>query len=291
MFKQLLLLPLLSFLVLTEQYKPTMAEDASEKLVNPGPSSSIIWKSAPHNNWNAASQIVLNGNPYYPESAEKPYSLQMSSNTTTPIMRGEVRNNELWGNAQGGNDTERSELDGFSVVYPKGTEFWFSYQLMVEPGAPQISTAGGFPGGPLAWGVIGQIHGKGNGAAVPFGLSFVSETLSVRTQTGAQVETIHWTMPGKLARGQVYSIVGEIKITGDAQSTLSVWVDGRQVCNVKGTAIGNAVDTANYFKVGIYRGWQGDGYPPLSVQIANVEQGKASLFARVSSPVPWPTVK
>jgi hypothetical protein len=289
MFIRLVTLPILVFAVptLVEHYRPI--NHASGGFVTPA--SSITWKSAPHNTWGPASQIVLNGNGYYPESAEKPYSLQMSSNTTTPIMRGEIRNNELWGDAQGGNDTERAELDGFPVVYPKGTEFWFSYQLLVEPGAQQISTAGGFPGGPLAWGVIGQIHGKGTGAAVPFGLSFVGETLSVRTQTGAQAETIHWTMPEKLARGKVYDIVGKIKITGDALSALSVWVDGRQVCNVKGVPIGNAVDIGNYVKVGVYRGWQGDGYPPLAVQIANVEHGYASLLARVTSPLPWPTVK
>jgi hypothetical protein len=72
---------------------------------------------------------------------------------------------------------------------------------------------------------------------------------------------------------------------------MTCWIDGVQVANSANLAIGNSVDTANYPKVGIYRGWQLDGYPPLAVHIANVEHGTASLLLRVTSPLPWPMVK
>lgn len=261
----------------------------------PAPSGSIVWAPVKNNDWTPATQITLNGNAYFTECSEQPYSLQISQNATSPIVRCEVRNNELWSGAMGGNDTERAELDGAGSAYPKGTEFWFSYQFMVEPGAAQIAgtikpSNPGFPGGPLAWGAIGQVHGEGQGAAVPMAISIVGEQITIRTQTGAQVETLHGTaIP--LVRGQVYHVVGKIKVTGDTSSTLTVWIDGKQVTSVTGQAIGNTVDTANYFKVGIYRGWQGDGYPPLVVYVSNIEHGTASLLARVTSPLPAPTIR
>lgn len=261
-------------------------------VVTPPASSVVSWKTLPHNDWTDATKVTLNGKSYFQESAEKPYSAQMSTNTTTPIFRGEVRNNELWSSAIGGNDTERAELDGTPNSYAKGTEFWFAYQFLIEAGAPQIATAGGNPGQGLAWGFVGQIHGDGstNQSAVPWEFGIQDEFLSVRTQQGNQVEKTHWKSAAKLVRGQVYSVVVRIKITGKTDSTMTCWVDGVQVANSTGLTIGGA-DKSNYPKVGIYRGWQGDGYPPLAVQVANVEHGTASLLARVTSSPAWPTVK
>ncbi len=253
-----------------------------------------MFRQVPHNDWTPASQVTLNGKPYFSESAEKPYSLQISTNTTSPVVRAEVRNGELWTGAMGGNDTERAELDGAAfdhpINYPKGTEFWLAYQFLIEPGADQIATAGGFPGGTLAWGVIGQIHGNGRQAAVPWGLSIKGGRLSIVTQRGNQLETIHWTAPSKFVRNQVYDVVIRIKITGEPDSEMTCWIDGIQVANSTNLAIGGP-DAGNYVKVGIYRGWQNDGYPPLAVQIANVEHSTASLMRRVTSRATWPVVK
>lgn len=264
--------------------------DANSAVTPPTPpSSDIMWATIPHtlNDWSTAGQVSFGSNKYFIESSMKPYAAQLSTNTTTPIFRGEVRNNELWSGADGGNDTERSELDGSPTVYPKGTEFWLSYQLKIEPGADQISTAGGAPGSPLAWGAVGQIHGDGAEDAVPWCVAIVGEKLSVRTQKVPEVEKIHWTDTAKLVRDKVYSVVVKIKITGTTTSTMTCWVNGVQVANSTGLAIGGP-DAGNYVKVGIYRGWQGDGYPPLAVQIANVEHGTASLLSRVTTPLTWP---
>lgn len=254
----------------------------------------VVFRQVPHNDWTPASQVTLNGKPYFSESAEKPYSLQISTNTTSPVVRAEVRNGELWTGAMGGNDTERAELDGAAfdhpINYPKGTEFWLAYQFLIEPGADQIATAGGFPGGTLAWGVIGQIHGNGRQAAVPWGLSIKGGRLSIVTQRGNQLETIHWAAPSKFVRNQVYDVVIRIKITGEPDSEMTCWIDGIQVANSTNLAIGGP-DAGNYVKVGIYRGWQNDGYPPLAVQIANIEHSTASLMRRVTSRAMWPVVK
>ena len=153
-----------------------------------------------------------------------------------------------------------------------------------------MATAGGFPGGPLAWGAVGQIHGNGTQTAVPWALGIVGGKLSIRTQRGNQIEKIHWTAPSKFVRNQVYDVVVRIKITGAADSAMTCWIDGVQIANSTNLAIGGS-DAGNYVKVGIYRGWQGDGYPPLAVQIANVEHGTASLISRVTTRSAWPSVK
>ena len=267
-----------------------LAPSSTNPAATQTPSGSIVWKSVAHNDWTSATHITLNGRNYNPESAEKSHSAQLSTNTTSPIFRGEVRNNELWTDAMGGNDTERAELDGAPTLYPKGTEFWFAYQFLIEPGAPQIATSGGYPGGPLAWGVVGQIHGNGSQAAVPWALSIVGEVLSIHTQQGAQVDKTHWRSENKIVRGRVYDVVVKIKITGDTKSTMTCWVDGVQVANSVGLTIGGP-DAANYVKVGIYRGWQSEGYPPLAVQIANIEHGTASLMSRVTTRAAWPPAK
>lgn len=193
-------------------------------VVTPPASGSIAWATIPHvlNDWSVAGEVTFGAHQYYTESSMKLYAAQLSTNTTTPIYRGEVRNNELWTEDDGGNDTERAELDGSVTLYPKGTEIWASYQFMVEPGLPMVA--------------------------------------------------------------------GVVKPTGDTKSTMTCWVDGVQVATSTGIVIGGA-DAHNYVKAGIYRGWQGDGYSPLAVQVANLEHGTASLMARVAAPLPWPTVK
>lgn len=280
-------------------HDPALAQQSSRSPTNAAEAAAqatgkIVFRPVPHNDWTPATQVVLNGKSYYPESAEKPYSLQISTNTTSPIIRAEVRNGEMWTAAMGGNDTERAELDGAAdhhpLNYPRGTEFWFAYQFLIEPGADQIATAGGYPGGPLAWGVIGQIHGNGAQAAVPWGLSIVGGRLSIRTQTGNQKETIHWTAPNKFVRNQVYDVVVRIKITGRSDSTMTCWIDGIQVADSHDLAIGGP-DAGNYVKIGIYRGWQRNGYPPLAVEVANVEHGTTSLMRRVTNRAAWPSVK
>lgn len=275
---------------------PVIASNGAKSTItmanpNVGSSGVVNFATIPHvlNDWSVAGQVSFGGKKWYVESSRKPYAAQMSTNTTSPIYRGEVRNNELWTSSDGGNDTERAELDGTPNSYNKGTEFWFSYQFKVEPGAPQIATAGGNPGQGLTWGYVGQIHGGGSQAAVPWELGIVDETITVETQRGNQVSTVHYRAPTTLVRGQVYKVIVKIKITGTTASTMTCWLDGVQVANSTGLTIGGA-DAQNYPKVGIYRGWQGDGYPPLAVQIANVEHGTASLLNRVTSPLPWPTV-
>jgi hypothetical protein len=71
---------------------------------------------------------------------------------------------------------------------------------------------------------------------------------------------------------------------------MNCWVDGIQVASSVGLTIGGP-DAANYVKVGIYRGWQSEGYPPLAVQIANIKHGTASLMSRVTTRAAWPSAK
>ena len=128
---------LLAMPVLARQYGPIVVDDWSGKFVvtskgvpagvaakvaqlappaAPTPAD-IVWQSAPHNNWDTASQVVINGKPYYPESAEKPYSIQIAKNTTADLTRFEIRHGDLWTQALGGNDSERAELDGYASLF------------------------------------------------------------------------------------------------------------------------------------------------------------------------------
>jgi polysaccharide lyase-like protein len=266
----------------------------SSAVINVSSPASVQWATIPHilNDWSVAGQVTFGGKKWYVESSRKPYAAQLSTNTTSPIFRGEVRNNELWTDTDGGNDTERAELDGSPNQYAKGTEFWFAYQFLVEPGAAQISgtvqpNTAGNPGDPLEWGYVGQIHSSGNQAAVPWELGIKNENITVETQRGNQVSTTHFTKP--LVSGQVNDVVVRIKITGTTASAMTCWIDSVQVANSTGLTIGGP-DPFNYPKVGIYRGWQGDGFPPLAVQVANVEHGTASLLSRVTNPPLWPAV-
>lgn len=252
------------------------------------PSTGIIWKSVPHNNWDAASQVVVNGKPYYPESAEKPYNIQ-TANTTADLTRFEIRWGDLWTQALGGNDSERAELDGTDAKFNAGTDFWWAYDLICEAGVPWIAAAPGTggTGGPGAWLVLGQIHGEGNAQAVPFALSGRGEVFKVQTQVGAQVDTTHYTSP-KIVRDQIYRFVGRINISGNlsVNSSLDFWIDGVKVVTFVGK-IGD-VDPQYYFKFGCYRGWENEGLPTMAFQYANVVQGSASLLSRVTNPLPWP---
>lgn len=251
------------------------------------PPPSITWKTAPHNNWDAASQVTISGKPYYPESAEKPYDINIAQGASIDLVRFEVRNNELWSGALGGNDTERAELDGAATLYPAGTDFWFAYQFMVEPGSPQISTAGGAPGSPAAWCCLGQVHGKEGAAQVPWQLNYISDTLSVTTQRPpGQTWVNHWMDSGPTPRWKWRDVVGHLRISGTATDVCQVWIDGVKVVDYVGPIA--STDLNYYFKFGIYRGWQGDGYPPLAARFANVVQGTASLLARVTAPPAMP---
>lgn len=258
--------------------------------LNPPSVSTVLYAPVPHNDWTPATQTTIYGKSYWTESPETSHSLQLSTNTNNPIVRCETRDGELWTGALGGNDSERCELDSINR-YPKGSDLWFASSIKVEEGLPQLSNAPGFPPGPLAWCALMQIHSDGTESAVPWQLSFVGDTLSIKTQrVPNQTETVHWTMPvANFVHGHVYDIVARIKITGTNSSSMTAWVDGIQVCNVTNLAIGGP-DANNYVKCGIYRGWENQGYPPLVVYHANIQHGTTSLLSRVNNPPSWPVV-
>jgi len=237
--------------------------------------------------------VTIANTAYWPESAENSYDLQIANNTVggADLVRFEVRNNELWTSALGGNDTERAELDGSAgLVYAVGVPFWVAYDVMVEAGSPQIATAGGDPGGVAAWCVMGQIHGDNTENPVPWQLDYISDTFAVSIQTDPnQTWTTLWTDTAPTPRGTVRHVVVNISVSGKATDFCKVWIDGVQVVNFTGIIGSTNPDPHVYFKYGIYRGWQGDGYPPLANQIANVRQGTGSLASRITSPLPWPT--
>lgn len=227
----------------------------------------IIWKSAPHNNWDDASRVIINGSPYYPESAEQPYSIQIAQNVSADLTRFEVRNGDLWTSALGGNDSERAELDGAGDFFPTGTDHWFAYDFMFEDGQDWVTPTGSNGG----WVVPGQIHGD---SSAPWALFANSMILSSMT----------WKAASKLVRNKVYHVVGRFK--GGPNGSVDLWIDGAKVVAFTG-ALGGS-DPRFYFKLGLYRGEANTGLPTMAVQFANVVHGAASLMARVTSPLPWP---
>ena len=247
-----------------------------------------------NNNWDAAHQFTVNGVSYWPESAEKPYDIQYATNATTDLTRFEVRANELWSGAMGGNDTERAELDGSaSALYAPGTNWWFAYDVMVEPGAPQVypPTDPNAPGQPASWLVLGQVHGE-NENPVPWQLNSVLDTLNITIQNGPTQNWVTlWTDTAPTPRGTWRRIVGNVQIQGTTKDYCRVWIDGKLVANYTGLiGTANAVDHT-YLKFGVYRGWQNEGLPPYAVWYANVQQGTANLSARVTNPPALPSVK
>jgi len=261
-----------------------------------------VWQPVPAmgNNWDAAHQWVFGGHAYWPENAQQPYDLQVATNTSAPLARFEVRPGELWSGDVGGNDTERSEADGSAgAKYPKGTPFWTAYSFLIEPGAPQINTAGGNPGGPAGWCILGQWHGDGKEQAVPAELNLVTTgrrissaehlRFTIQTDPGQTWKTL-WTDPAFFVRGKPYDVVVALQVAGLPSDRAQVWINGVQIVNYTGV-IGSATPDPNlYFKFGIYRGWQGDGLPPIAAQYANVAQGTASLASRATpAGIPrWP---
>jgi len=247
-----------------------------------------LWKPVPHNDWNASAFVTVNGAKYFAESAEKPYSIQVASNAASDLTRFEVRNGELWSETLGGDDSERAELDGAAgTIYQKGTVVWAAYSFLVEPGAPQISTAGGIPGHPAVWCTLAQFHGNGNARPVPVGLSYRGGKLAIFTQTDTR-QINHWTETTPEAPGTKHDVVWNLRVEGLSTDFLNVWLDGVQIVKFTGVIGSVTPDPGLYFKFGIYRGWQFEGYPPLAVQYANVVQGTESLKDRVAAPPAWP---
>lgn len=262
--------------------------------------TTVKWATVPPmgNNWDSAHQIAFYGNKYWPESAEKSYSLQVSTNTSAPILRADVKPGDLWAGANGGNDTERAEFDGSAgTIYAIGQAFNIAYSFKVEQGSPLLNTAGGNPGGPAAWFVLGQVHSNNNSAsAVPWEMNLVPngsgasyvEHLQMTIQTDPnQKVTVLWTDPKPFVREQVYDLQVQLQIAGKATDFCKASMNGVSIANYSGI-IGSATQPGpSYLKVGQYRGWQGDGIPESTVQIANVYQGTAAV------PQPrlaWPTV-
>ena len=136
------------------------------------------------NDWTAKTEVVVGGSSYFSENAGKSYDLGLATNSTADLTRFEVRPGEYWTSAMGGNDTERSELDGSAATtYGHNVSFWIASDITFEAGAPQITTAGGNPGGGAAWCVPMQVHGNGSQQPVPWQLNFLNETFSVSIQT------------------------------------------------------------------------------------------------------------
>ena len=69
---------------------PVEVTEVAQSTPKPASPGMVTFRQVPNNDWTPATQITLNGKPYYSESAEKPYSLRISTNTTSPIIRAEV---------------------------------------------------------------------------------------------------------------------------------------------------------------------------------------------------------
>jgi hypothetical protein len=238
------------------------------------------------NNWTASGKTTFYGYKWWPETAQQPYDAQLSD-TVPQIARFEVRPNELWSGAVGGNDTERAEFDGAAgAIFPIGSTLGFAYSFLLEPGAPQINTSGGYPGGPAAWFIVGQIHGSKAEKTVPLTMKIKTvgtaaaskEYLYFAKETDPeQTEVVLWTDPKPYVRGTVRDIVINATIAGKPTDKVQVFVNGVKVVDHVGI-IGTATPDPGFFaKIGIYRGWQGDGLPPVAGQFANVVMGAAPV--------------
>jgi hypothetical protein len=227
--------------------------------------------------------ITVNGIVYDSESAQQAWSIQKATNASTSVYRFEVRDGDLWSSATGGDNSERSEFDGYRTMFAKDTTVYLSYALWVEPGASFSSS----------WNILGQMHNQTG--FISFYIYLKNEKFEIHTETSTgtdpnngnnRVGTTRYTSP-TITRGAWYDFFYEMRRSSSGTSDVfKAYVNGTKQSDVSGAIFFPTGTQGAYWKFGIYRGNPGSGIPTQAVRWCNVEATTSDITSRITNPLP-----
>lgn len=148
---------------------------------------------------------------------------------------------------------------------------------------------------PASWMVAGQFHATPDADDVQgspvLAQQFSGDTFEIITRTHA--DDPGTANPSGTSRYSTtwlgsdwVNLVYRVQFTrGTSTSELQVWMDGVEIVNLTGIAIGYNDAEGPYFKYGIYRSAAAE---TTVIDYANVEVSTSSLLDRVANPLPTP---
>ena len=193
---------------------------------------------------------------------------------------------DLWPPARGGDNSERSEFDGYRTMFPKDATVYVSYALWIEPGASFSSS----------WNILGQMHNQTG--FISFYVYLKNEKFEIHTETSTgtdpnnganRVGTTRYTSP-TITRGVWYDFFFEMKrSTSGTSDVFKAYVNGTKQVDVSGAIFFPTGTQGAYWKLGIYRGNPGSGIPTQAVRWCNVEATTSNITSRITTPLPHPS--
>lgn len=197
-------------------------------------------------NWQAPNNIVIDGQPFFAENANKAWSLTKVDPYT---VRMEVRPGDLWAD----DGTARSEIL-IATAIPVGGVFNASWNLTIEPGV--INT--------LAWLSSAQLH---DGS--PFvSISIANDKMNVLINQTANNSPVGYQDTQPLQRGRSYAMRLQAKKSLGADGFLKIWRDGVLLQDYSGPLGSNG--DAPTMKFGVYQGWPDNVSSPIAIRYNHI---------------------
>lgn len=193
-----------------------------------------------------STTFQVDGLTVYTDNANQPWSLTEPNANTLEFS---VHPGDNWVGAGGGwsdavNDggANRSEIQ-FQQFYSAGTQINVSYGFTLQPGPVNNSTMVD----------IGQLHSTTQSPPSPVTVNLnTHDQLQISIQNPTSKDTLLWTAPAPIHRGQTYQITLQMNMNPTGNGYVGVWIDGTQVVNYHGPV--GAAGAQYYWKEGIYRG-------------------------------------
>lgn len=215
-----------------------------------------------------------------PLCARTPHSLQIRART----HRFELRDGDVGRSADVANN--RCELVNEQYLSTRGSDFWVSYQMMIEPGDPITG----------AFAIMGQMHQSPDAGDVSvepvFSMTITEGRLRIVTRYDANPTQSVGTPPTQvrydasdIVRGQWNAFVVRHRFDWNGAGELDVWRNGVKIVSLTGIQYGYNDQKGPYWQYGIYRQKAPE---TLTAVYANMEVSTASLIDRVANPLPLP---
>lgn len=193
-----------------------------------------------------STTFQVDGLTVYTDNANQPWSLTEPDANTLEFS---VHPGDNWVGAGGGwsdavNDggANRSEIQ-FQQFYSAGTQINVSYGFTLQPGPVNNSTMVD----------IGQLHSTTQSPPSPVTVNLnTHDQLQISIQNPTSKDTLLWTDPAPIVRGQTYQITLQMNMNPTGNGYVGVWIDGTQVVDYHGPV--GAAGAQYYWKEGIYRG-------------------------------------
>jgi hypothetical protein len=238
-------------------------------------------RSGPQFKWQTIAgskePYMIQGDLYEPESADHEWNILRATNTSGDVTRFELRQADRWiEDRDSGENTERTELDGYRRKWDDKTPVWGAYSFFIEPGVVYRSN----------WTAIAQMHGT---KIRSFHVHFTNDVLTIYSEQlskAGPVVTVRYVR--RIQRNAWHNVVFHLIQGASDSGRLEYWLDGKKIVDFAG-AIGAEENNA-YWKFGIYRGYGPIG-TPFAIQYANMEVGTTDLTARIANPQSIPSTR